>query len=198
MLSWSAPALASRKTHGVPRRTNSAVCTNRMRTLRWPLRLPCEAKQHEPPSKSTYDRLTPATKPPSTVTGCIYDRVGNHAREHSLTHLAAFLSKRVTLILLVVAAVAAVAAGLQQLLPIPRAPGSSGFESAVPSRGVGALPEGMAWGRERRRSVHLSACVRNTRRARIGSSEPLWVRNTTGSRSAAFGRNCAARLTMPL
>ena len=34
---------------------------------------------------------------------------------------------------------------LQQLLPIPRAPGSSGFESAVPSGSVGALPEGMAW-----------------------------------------------------
>ena len=35
---------------------------------------------------------------------------------------------------------------LQLLLPIPRAPGSSGFESAVPSGGVGALPEGTAWG----------------------------------------------------
>ena len=32
------------------------------------------------------------------------------------------------------------------LLPIPRAPSSSGFESAVPSGGVGALPEGTAWG----------------------------------------------------
>ena len=32
------------------------------------------------------------------------------------------------------------------LLPILRAPGSSGFESAVPSGGVGALPEGTAWG----------------------------------------------------
>ena len=33
------------------------------------------------------------------------------------------------------------------LLPsIPRALGSSGFESAMPSGGVGALPEGTAWG----------------------------------------------------
>ena len=40
------------------------------------------------------------------------------------------------------AAVAAAAAVL-----VPRAPrGSSGFESAVPSGGVGALPEGTAWG----------------------------------------------------
>ena len=35
------------------------------------------------------------------------------------------------------------------LLPILRAPSSSGFESAVPSGGVGALPEGTARGAER-------------------------------------------------
>ena len=84
------------------------------------------------------------------------------------------------------------------LLPsIPRALGSSGFESAVPQE---VLEHSLRARRgvERRRSVHLSACVRNTRRARIGSSVPMWVRNTTGSRSAAFGRNRAARLTMPL
>ena len=44
------------------------------------------------------------------------------------------------------------------LLPsIPRALGSSGFESAVPSGSVGALPEGTAWGKcaeSRLRAVH--------------------------------------------
>ena len=87
---------------------------------------------------------------------------------------------------------------LQLLLPIPRAPGSSGFESAMPSQEVLEHSLRARRGVQRRRSVHLSACVRNARRARVGSSVPAWVRNTTGSHSAAFGMNCAARLTMPL